>query len=90
MISQVTLEGVRLAYADEGRGAPLVLVHGFPFDHTMWAAQVARFAPRWRVIATSMRRRHYGRPSASFAQRWRNGRPPASGSEPSVALSKYL
>jgi len=40
------------------RGAgnpPIVFVHGFTCDHTDWAAQVAHFAPRHRVIACDLR-----------------------------------
>lgn len=48
-------DGTRLAYLDEGRGIPLVLVHGFPFDHTMWQGQWAALAGRCRVLAPDLR-----------------------------------
>ncbi|PWI16803.1 alpha/beta hydrolase [Streptomyces sp. Act143] len=35
--------------------APLVLVHGHPFDHTMWAPQIEAFAGTRRVIAPDLR-----------------------------------
>lgn len=38
---------------------PLVLIHGHPFDHTMWAPQIAAFSPERRVIAPDLR--GYGR-----------------------------
>lgn len=48
-----------LAYEDEGGAGssalPLVLIHGHPFDHTMWAPQTAAFAPERRVIAPDLR-----------------------------------
>ncbi|MGX1131935.1 3-oxoadipate enol-lactonase [Streptomyces glaucescens] len=50
-----------LAYEDKGTdtavatGVPLVLVHGHPFDHTMWAPQIEAFAPSRRVIAPDLR-----------------------------------
>ncbi|MFF4505500.1 alpha/beta fold hydrolase [Streptomyces sp. NPDC001401] len=34
---------------------PLVLVHGHPFDHTMWSPQVEAFSPARRVIAPDLR-----------------------------------
>jgi 3-oxoadipate enol-lactonase len=34
---------------------PLVLVHGHPFDHTMWNPQRDAFAPSRRVIAPDLR-----------------------------------
>ncbi|MEU9988765.1 alpha/beta fold hydrolase [Streptomyces sp. NPDC048045] len=49
-----------LAYedkADSGASSrtPLVLVHGHPFDHTMWAPQLAAFSAGRRVIAPDLR-----------------------------------
>jgi pimeloyl-ACP methyl ester carboxylesterase len=47
-----------LAYADKGVDTsrlPLVLVHGHPFDHTMWAPQIAEFSATRRVIAPDLR-----------------------------------
>ncbi|MCB5910656.1 alpha/beta fold hydrolase [Streptomyces pinistramenti] len=47
-----------MAYAEQGSGAPLVLVHGHPFDRTMWAPQLASFgAPGsgLRVITPDLR-----------------------------------
>ncbi|GHF68875.1 alpha/beta fold hydrolase [Streptomyces thermodiastaticus] len=53
-----------LAYEDEGGESrspssppplPLVLIHGHPFDRTMWAPQLAAFAPARRVVAPDLR-----------------------------------
>ncbi|MEU6177688.1 alpha/beta fold hydrolase [Streptomyces coeruleorubidus] len=50
-----------LAYEDKGPGTsrqplvPLVLVHGHPFDRTMWAPQLATFSAARRVIAPDLR-----------------------------------
>ncbi|WP_133910957.1 alpha/beta fold hydrolase [Streptomyces sp. NBC_00582] len=48
-----------LAYEDKGDAhsprLPLVLVHGHPFDRTMWAPQIEAFAPSRRVIAPDLR-----------------------------------
>jgi len=48
-----------LAYEDKGAHAstalPLVLIHGHPFDRTMWAPQVAAFSPDRRVIVPDLR-----------------------------------
>lgn len=46
---------IELQVLDRGRGMPVVLVHGFPLDHSMWDAQSAQFAARWRVLAPDMR-----------------------------------
>lgn len=51
----VNAGGVRLATVDEGRGVPLVLVHGFPLDHSMWRNQIDYFSRHCRVIAPDLR-----------------------------------
>ena len=43
------------AYVDQGVGHPVLLVHGFPLDHTMWNDQIAALAPHARVIAPDLR-----------------------------------
>ncbi|OLB09134.1 MAG: hypothetical protein AUH06_00495 [Gemmatimonadetes bacterium 13_2_20CM_69_27] len=37
-----------------GDGPPILLVHGFPFDRTMWRHQLAAL-PRWKRIAPDLR-----------------------------------
>lgn len=49
------VDGVRLACVDAGSGPPLVLIHGFPLDHTMWDAQVADLQSHFRVIVPDLR-----------------------------------
>ncbi|CAL9504628.1 alpha/beta fold hydrolase [Streptomyces sp. enrichment culture] len=47
-----------LAYEDKGTDSsrvPLVLVHGHPFDCTMWAPQIEAFSAGRRVIAPDLR-----------------------------------
>ncbi|WP_037675028.1 alpha/beta fold hydrolase [Streptomyces griseus] len=47
-----------LAYEDKGADSsliPLVLVHGHPFDHTMWNPQIEAFHGERRVIAPDLR-----------------------------------
>ena len=48
------IHGIELAYADRGAGLPVVLLHGFPLDHTMWAAQLDALAGACRVIALDL------------------------------------
>ncbi|SED01925.1 alpha/beta fold hydrolase [Streptomyces sp. TLI_105] len=42
-------------YEDRGTGPALLLVHGHPFDHTMWQPQIDRFSRTHRVIAPDLR-----------------------------------
>ncbi|WP_256640772.1 alpha/beta fold hydrolase [Streptomyces murinus] len=48
-----------LSYTDKGpqtsHRAPLLLLHGHPFDRTMWDPQVARFSAERRVISPDLR-----------------------------------
>ena len=46
---------ITMASVDEGVGVPLVLVHGFPLDHSMWDHQVEHLAGEVRVIAPDLR-----------------------------------
>jgi len=52
---QLTVDGTQLAVHDEGTGSPLILIHGFPLDHTMWQRQIAALAQRHRVVAPDLR-----------------------------------
>jgi pimeloyl-ACP methyl ester carboxylesterase len=54
-MKQANVRGARLAAVDQGRGQPLVLLHGFPLDHTMWRYQIEALAARCRVIAPDLR-----------------------------------
>ena len=46
---------IDLHYVERGSGLPLVLVHGFPLDHTMWQGQLDALSDRYRVIAPDLR-----------------------------------
>ncbi|MEX0977658.1 MAG: alpha/beta fold hydrolase [Pirellulales bacterium] len=46
---------VELQVLCSGLGMPVLLVHGFPLDHSMWDAQIAQLSRRWRVVAPDLR-----------------------------------
>jgi len=48
-----SLEG--FFYVDEGSGPPVVLLHGFPFHHGMWASQLEAVGRTHRVLAYDLR-----------------------------------
>ena len=49
------VNGSRLAGVDRGSGPPVLFVHGFPLDHSMWDAQIEALSGRYRVIAPDLR-----------------------------------
>jgi len=46
---------LRMHVLDEGSGPPLVFLHGFPLDHSMWDAQRREFTATHRVIVPDLR-----------------------------------
>lgn len=55
---------VTLHYVDEGRGVPVIFVHGSLSDGGYWADQVGEFAKHYRTIAYS---RRYNSPNTNPA-----------------------
>ncbi len=49
------INGVQLAYRDEGRGRPLLLIHAFPLAGAMWERQIAALSAGYRLIAPDLR-----------------------------------
>jgi pimeloyl-ACP methyl ester carboxylesterase len=47
--------GHDMAYVEQGKGPPLLLLHGAMCDHRYWAPQMEAFSRRYRVIAVSLR-----------------------------------
>jgi pimeloyl-ACP methyl ester carboxylesterase len=44
-----------VAYVERGQGKPILLIHGFPLDHTMWDAQIDALSEHSHVIAPDLR-----------------------------------
>lgn len=58
------VRGIEVAYDDyEGRGLPLVLLHGFPFNRSMWREQAAALSGAYRVVTPDLR--GHGRTTAT-------------------------
>ncbi|MBK9713237.1 MAG: alpha/beta fold hydrolase [Kouleothrix sp.] len=54
-MNTATVNGIEIAYHDEGAGLPMLLVHAFPLSSAMWVRQIAGLGPRCRVIAPDLR-----------------------------------
>lgn len=52
---RTTINGVSIAYHDQGNGFPLVFLHAFPLSRMMWAPQEAALAPQFRIITIDLR-----------------------------------
>lgn len=48
-------QNVVIEYDDIGNGVPLLLIHAFPLDRTMWRAQIAALQLQYRLIAPDLR-----------------------------------
>lgn len=51
----MNLEPVDLYYEEAGQGYPVVLLHGYPLDHTIWKPVVERLKDHARVITPDLR-----------------------------------
>ncbi len=49
------INGLNLAYTDQGRGMPVLLLHAFPQNRAMWAPQVEALSKTHRIIAPDFR-----------------------------------
>lgn len=52
---KITVNGIQLNYEETGSGQPLVLVHGFPLNHTIWRKVAGRLSATFRVIMPDLR-----------------------------------
>lgn len=50
-----TVNGVRIAFVDEGRGEPVLLLHGLGGSHDDWRLQRPEFAKHHRVLIPDLR-----------------------------------
>ena len=53
-IKTLKLNGRTVNYVDQGHGEPLLLIHGFPLDHSMWQRQIDFFQSDYRVICPDL------------------------------------
>jgi pimeloyl-ACP methyl ester carboxylesterase len=49
------VRGIEMAYDEAGSGVPVVLLHGFPFNRTLWREQVEALKGSHRVITPDLR-----------------------------------
>ena len=49
------VNGITLAYGDKGTGLPVVFLHAFPLNRTMWTAQEEALSSQFRIITIDLR-----------------------------------
>jgi len=54
-MAYVQIDDVRLAYDDVGSGPELLLVHGYPFNRSLWVEQRDALSKAFRVITPDLR-----------------------------------
>ncbi len=53
---EIEIKGNKVSYFDEGKGEiPIIFIHGFPFNKSMWTDQVTLLSASHRVIAYDVR-----------------------------------
>ena len=54
-MSFIKVGDIQLAYTDTGVGLPVVLLHGYPFNRSLWNEQVSALSNSFRVITPDLR-----------------------------------
>src|SRR5215213_4888828 len=54
-MSSVRINNLNLAYTDTGAGHPVVLIHGYPFNRSLWTEQIPALSNGHRIIAPDLR-----------------------------------
>ena len=52
---KITVNGISIDYRDEGSGLPVIFIHAFPLNQTMWDDQVAALRSKCRTITLDLR-----------------------------------
>jgi len=51
----IRVDDIQMAYTDTGMGRPVVLIHGYPFNRSLWSEQVSALSNSYRVIVPDLR-----------------------------------
>ncbi len=54
-MEKIKIAGINIAYARRGKGAPLVLIHGYPLDHSIWNDVVPLLEENFDLITPDLR-----------------------------------
>lgn len=54
-MTSIRINDINLAYTDVGAGSPIVLIHGYPFNRSLWTEQTEALRSKHRVVAPDLR-----------------------------------
>lgn len=54
-MEKMNIEGINIAYIRRGKGEPLVLIHGYPLDHTIWNQVGSSLEKEFDLIVPDLR-----------------------------------
>ncbi len=54
-MKQLQIDDICMAFEDVGGGTPIILVHGYPFNRTLWTDQLTALKETHRVITPDLR-----------------------------------
>jgi len=52
---QTKINGITIAYSDRGTGLPIIFLHAFPLNRSMWAQQEDALCSQFRIITIDLR-----------------------------------
>jgi 3-oxoadipate enol-lactonase len=52
---KISLNDVEISYQDQGKGLPILFLHGYPLSQAMWEPQVKALSSNYRVITLDLR-----------------------------------
>jgi pimeloyl-ACP methyl ester carboxylesterase len=52
---QIRIDNIQMAYTDSGAGPPVVLLHGYPFNRSLWTEQIEELSEAHRVVVPDLR-----------------------------------
>lgn len=55
VIVKAQINGITLAFNDQGTGLPIIFLHAFPLNRTMWAKQEEALSSQFRIITIDLR-----------------------------------
>jgi 3-oxoadipate enol-lactonase len=54
-MTSIRIDDINLAYTDVGAGPAVVLIHGYPFNRSLWTEQIEALRSKYRVVAPDLR-----------------------------------